>query len=584
MLGIDLGTTNSAVAVYLGSKPVTIPSSEGQSESGKMFPSVVAFTEDNSVLVGQVAKRQLTINPNGTILEIKRKMGTDYKVTINRKDYTPQQISAFILQKIKTDAQTFLGGEVKKAVITVPAYFNDNQRQATLDAGAIAGLEVLRIINEPTAACLAYGLDKISTDEGIRIMVFSFGGGTHDVTTMELKGETFRVIATSGDTQTGGTDIDNAMVDRLLKHFHDSTNFDLRKSQMAMVRLKEAVERAKIKLSTHLAVNIELPFIAEVEGSPRHLEYKMTKVELEELALPTVKKVEGTIKRVLYDSRLGADEIDRLILIGGQTRMPLVRSVVEHFLSRVAEGGVDPMECVALGAAIQGAILTGELNYKLLDVTPLSLGIEDASAMVTKIIERNMPIPAKRTQIFTTARDDQSEVTIHILQGERAMASDNFSIGIFDLEGIPKKPRGVPQIEVVFDIDANGILHVSATEKSSGVGQRVTITGRMKLPDEEKRRMIEDAEMFAAIDRATREEMELLKTAERVIYQAEKVRKELILPREQRRKLEAAIAELNAALQEPDTGTRMSLANEKIIALTDLMEQTIDIYQIGEGL
>ncbi|MEE8238564.1 MAG: molecular chaperone DnaK [Nitrososphaerales archaeon] len=585
VLGIDLGTTNSAAAVYLGHKPVTIPSSEGQSESGKMFPSVVGFTEDNSLLVGSPAKLQLTSNLNRTILEIKRKMGTNYKVQINRVDYTPQQISAFILQKIKRDAQTFLGREVKKAVITVPAYFNDNQRQATLDAGAIAGLEVLNIINEPTAACLAYGLDKISSDEGLRIMVFTFGGGTHDVTTMELTGKTFRVIATSGDTLTGGTDIDTVMIDRLLEHFLTSTNSDLRKSQLAMARLKEAAEKAKIKLSTHLAVNIELPFIAEgLDGSPIHLDYTMTRAELEELSLPIVKRVEATIKTVLYDSRLGADEIDRLILIGGQTRMPLVRRVVERFVSKVSEEGVDPMECVALGAAIHGAILNGELNYKLLDVTPLSLGIENASEMVTKIIERNMPIPAKRTQIFTTARDNQSEVTIHILQGERAMASDNFSIGIFDLEGIPKRPRGVHQIEVSFDLDANGILHVSATEKSSGIGQRVTITGRMKLPDEEKRRMIEDAEMFAAIDRAKREEAELRKTADRVIYHAEKVRNELILPREERKKLEESIVALTAALQERDPATRISLVNERIIALTDLTEEILEIYQIGEGL
>ena len=583
VLGIDLGTTNSAAAIFQHPAPITIPSAEGQSEEGKMFPSVVAFAPDGTLLVGQLAKRQLALNPKGTIFEIKRKMGTDYKIEIQGKTYTPEQISGFILQKIKNDANLFLGSQINEAVITVPAYFNDNQRQATSDAGEIAGLTVLRIINEPTAACLAYGLDRIKSDDVLKAMVFSFGGGTHDVTIMDIKGDTFRVLATSGDTQTGGTDIDNAIVERLSAHFEEKTGVNIRSDQAAYVRLKEAAEEAKIKLSSHIATNIDLPFLVDIAG-PKHLKYTLTQSELEKLALPIVSRVESTIKTVLYDSRIGPDEIDRLILIGGQTRMPLLRHVVEHFMGRVAEVGVDPMECVALGAAIQGAISTGQLDYHLLDVTPLSLGVENAGEMMTRIIERNTPIPTSRTQIFTTAKDDQIEVTVHILQGERAMASDNISIGIFDLEGIPPRRRGIPQIEVTFEVDANGILHVSAKEKISGVKQTVTITGRTRLAEEEKRRMVEDAELFAGIDHARKEKAKILKTANLVLYRAERLKKEPILPSEAKVEIDKVILELDLVLRDIDSSGSFDDVRTKIIELTDLLEQTTELYQIVEGL
>lgn len=592
VLGIDLGTTNSAAAIYEGSEAMAIPSVDGRSSGGKMFPSIVAFTSDNKVIVGEVAKRQLAINPKGTILEIKRKMGADYKVTVNGKTYTPQQISAFILKKIKNDSEAYLGSEIKKAVITVPAHFNDNQRQATMEAAALAGLDVVRIINEPTAACLAYGIDKIEPryeDENgkIRIMVFSFGGGTHDVTVMEVYGDTFKVLATSGDTQTGGADIDNAIVQRLVEYFKSETGIDLRNNFPAMVRLKEAAEMAKIELSSKLTSNISLPFMTDVNGIPKHLNYNLTQEELEKLALPIVKKVENTIKMVLYDSRLGAEDIDKLILIGGQTKMPLVRRVVERFMSKVAEEGVDPMECVAIGAAYQGAVSTGELNYQLLDVTPLTLGVEDVIGTVTRIIYRNTPIPVRKSQIFTTSKDYQTDVTIHIVQGERPMAVDCVSIGLFDLEGIPARPRGVPQIEVTFDIDANGILHVSAREKASGVEQKVTIAGRMKLTDEEKKRVVEEAEMFAAIDRMRKEEAEMMKLADLLLYKAERVKAEIFLPMEVRQKLDKIASELKEAMEWPvayaEYNKKMDMVKSKIVELTDYINLTVDTYEMGEG-
>ncbi len=426
ILGIDLGTTNSAAAVYEGSGAISIPSQDGEAVGGKMFPSAVAFLSDGSVIVGEKAKRQMSVNPHGTVLEIKRKMGTEYKVEINGQKYTPEQISAYILRKIRSDSEAYLGATARKAVITVPAHFNDNQRQATMEAGAMAGLEVIRIINEPTAACLAYGLDRAAaTGPGkLRIMVFSFGGGTHDVTTMEIEGETYKVLATSGDTQTGGADIDNAIVERLANQFYNETGVNLRENLPAMVRLKEAAEKAKIELSSELTVEVGVPFLASVDGVQKHLKYELTQAELEQIALPIVRRVDGTIRSVLIDSRLAPEDIDRLILIGGQTKMPLVRRVVEQYMGKVAEEGVDPMQCVAIGAAYQGAVLAGKLNYRLLDVTPLTLGIEDAAGTVQKIIYRNTPIPVSRTQSFTTAKDDQTEVSIHVVQGERLMAVD----------------------------------------------------------------------------------------------------------------------------------------------------------------
>jgi len=578
ILGIDLGTTNSAAALVEAGRPTIVPSAEGPTIAGKMFPSVVAFTKDGQLLVGEPAKRQATANPEGTIFEIKRKMGTDYRVRVLGKEYTPQQISAFILQKIKRDAETFLGEKVEKAVITVPAHFNDNQRQATKDAGEIAGLQVVRIINEPTAASLAYGIDKLDKEQ--KILVFSFGGGTHDVTVMDFGKGVFEVLATTGDTKTGGADIDNVVMDYLANEFLKQTGIDLRNDKMVMMRLKEAAEKAKIELSTLVTTDVDLPFIASDATGSKHLHMTLTRAKLEELALPIVERVAEPIMRVIADAKLELKDIDKTILIGGQTRMPLVRKVVEDTMAKQAERGVDPMECVAVGAAIQGGVLSGEIKEEivLLDVTPLSLGVETLGGIHTKLIERNTTIPTRKSQVFTTASDFQTTVTIHVLQGERTMAADNVPLGMFNLTGIPPAPRGVPQIEVTFDIDANGILNVSAKDLASGNEQKITITASTKLAEEQKNRMIKEAEQFAEQDRIRKEEAETRNNAESMIYTAEKTKKdfESKLSKPDIEKIEKAIGEVREALAGKDVG-RIKLKNDELAKV--LQEVGTVIYQ-----
>ncbi len=577
IIGIDLGTTNSAAAVMEAGRPTVVPSAEGQTAAGKMFPSVVSFTKDGQLIVGEAAKRQAATNPEGTIFEVKRKMGTNEKLTIFGKEYTPQQISAFILQKIKRDAETFLGRPVTKTVITVPAHFNDNQRQATKDAGEIAGLQVERIINEPTAACLAYGLDK--ADKEMKIMVFSFGGGTHDVTLMEFGGGVFQVLSTSGDTQTGGTDIDNAIVEHLLIEFQRQTGINLRNDRTAMTRLKEAAEKAKIELSTLVTTDVDLPFISSDSTGPKNLHATLTRAKLEDLAYPIIKRVEAPISRTLQDAKLTASQVDRIILIGGQTRMPLVRKVVEDLVGKQAERGVDPMECVAVGAAIQGAVLAGEVkDILLLDVTPLSMGVETLGGVATHIMERNTTIPTKRSQVFTTAADSQTTVTIHVIQGERAMASDNISLGMFNLTGIPPAPRGIPQIEVTFDMDANGILNVTAKDLGTGKENKITITASTKLSKDQKEKMVHESEQFAEQDKKRKEEVELRNSAESMLYSAEKTKEELKdkISAEQGQAIDKAASTLRTALAGKE--------NDKIKQASDELSKALqkvgaEIYQ-----
>jgi len=526
VIGIDLGTSNSACAVMEHGRPAIIPSAEGTSVGGKAFPSYVAFTKDGQLLIGEPARRQAATNPEGTVQAAKRKMGTDHVYKIYGKEYTPQQISAFILQKVKRDAEAYLGEPVKEVVITVPAYFNDNQRQATKDAGSIAGLEVLRIVNEPTAACLAYGLDKATKEQ--KILVFDLGGGTLDVTIMDMAQGVFEVKATSGDTQLGGTDMDLALVDYIATEFKKESGIDVRNDKMAAQRIREAAEKAKIELSNVLETDVNLPFITADASGPKHLTMKLSRSILERLIEPIINRCRGPVEHAMSDSKLKPSEIDRIILVGGPTRMPIVQRFVEETVAKKVERGVDPMECVAMGAAIQAGIMKGEVkDVLLLDVTPLSMGIETMGGVFTKLIERNTTVPTRKSQIFSTADDNQSAVTVRVLQGERPMAADNTELGRFDLVGIPAAARGVPQIEVSFDIDANGIVHVGAKDLGTGKEQSIKITAPEKLSKDEIEKMVKQAEQFAEADKQRKELAEAKNQADQLIYQTEKSLNEL---------------------------------------------------------
>ena len=554
IIGIDLGTSNSAAAVLEGGKPSIIPSAEGTTVGGgKAFPSYVAMSREGELLVGEPARRQAVTNPEGTVYAVKRKMGTKEKIKMRDKEYTPEQISAFILQKIKRDAEAYLGEPVQKAVITVPAYFDDAQRQATKNAGEIAGLEVIRIINEPTAAALAYGLDKAGKEQ--KILVFDFGGGTLDVTIMDFGQGVFEVISTSGDTRLGGTDMDSTVMEYIAEEFKKDSGIDIRGDKIAFNRLKEAAEKAKIELSTTLETEINLPFISADASGPKHLQLKMTRAKLEELVKPIVERTRQSLEQALTDAKLAPKDIDKTIMVGGPTRMPLVQKFVENYLGKQTERGVDPMEAVAKGAAVQAGVLGGEVkDVLLLDVTPLTLGIETLGGVSTPLIERNTTIPTAKSQEFSTAADNQTSVEIHILQGERPMGTDNKSLGRFILDGLPPSPRGVPQVEVTFDIDANGILTVTAKDKASGKAQHITISGSSNLSKDEIEQMRKEAEVHAQEDRQRKDLIDVRNQADQLTHVVEKTLKDASdkIDAAVKKSVEDKLAELKKIKDGPD--------------------------------
>lgn len=579
IIGIDLGTSNSAAAVMMGGKPVLVPAAEGTSIGGKAFPSVVAFTKDGQLLVGEPARRQAVTNPDNTIVAAKRKMGTDHAYKIQGKEYKPQQISSFILQKIKKDAEAFLGETVEKAVITVPAYFDDNQRQATKDAGTIAGLDVVRIINEPTAASLAFGLDKAGQD--MKILVFDLGGGTLDVTIMEMGGGVFEVLSTSGDTQLGGTDMDKVLIDFIVNEFRKTSGIDLTKDSTAMTRIREAAEKAKIELSTVMETDINLPFISyDQSAGPKNLEVKLTRAKFEELIRPIVERCRTSIENALRDAKLSTSDISKIVLVGGPTRIPMVKKFVGDIINKSPESGVDPMEAVAMGAAIQAGIIAGDVtsDIVLLDVTPLTLGVETLGGLREPIIERNTTIPTSKTKVFTTAADNQTAVTIHVVQGERPMAADNVSLGSFNLTGILPAPRGVPQIEVKFDIDANGILNVTAKDLATKKEAKITIQAGSKMSKEEIEKLKQDAEKFAEDDKKKKEAVDLKNEAESFVYTTEKLITQDLkdkLTQEQGIKISEAVRDVKEVMDK-----EADVLKPKLEALKTLVNQiTTELYK-----
>ncbi|MGN1298463.1 MAG: molecular chaperone DnaK [Candidatus Scatovivens sp.] len=570
IIGIDLGTTNSCVSVMEGGEPVVIPNAEGN----RTTPSVVAFSKNGERLVGQIAKRQAVTNPDNTVISIKRKMGTAEKVTIEQDQFSPQEISAMILQKLKADAENYLGTKVTQAVITVPAYFDDSQRQATKDAGKIAGLEVLRIINEPTAAALAYGMDKEAQDQ--KIMIYDLGGGTFDVSILDIGDGIFEVLSTSGNTHLGGDDFDNRIIDYLVDEFKKSNGIDLKSDKMAMQRLKEAAEKAKIELSGVQQTNINLPFITADSTGPKHLDITLTRAKFEELIRDLIEATAEPVEKALKDAGLTADKINKVLLVGGSTRVPAVQEIVKKITGKEPDKGINPDECVAIGAAIQGGVLSGDVkDLVLLDVTPLSLGIETYGGVFTKLIERNTTIPTKKSQIFSTAADGQTAVEVHVLQGEREMAAYNKTLGRFQLTGIPAAPRGVPQIEVTFDIDANGIVHVSAKDQATGNEQKVSITATTNLTEEDINQAIKDAEAHASEDKKKKEEIEVKNNAESLVYNSQKTLDELgdKISNEEKSKVQEEIDSVKKALESNNIETIKDATDKLTKAFYSLSEK-----------